>query len=347
MQKKLYLFTSLFFLGSSLLCAQTPLERALPLLQKNNRTAAENQYVLKLFRTSKDNDTIFAAGASLVKTPPAKGQEPALFSLLMRTSEHPLKQTFAAVIITAMGSSHEELTPILLEALAGKDTVLRAYAAGAYGLIHPEDTSYSNDIVRLYAFDPAFSQRALHALSSDSTQQLKLVKKAAQAQEPSTRAAAAAWLGNQHSQAAVDQLLKRTKKETDSAVSTQLATALAKNRALALDKTVAGLKTSYKKPASATYALALGFMTGHAVNALRSGLTDKNINTRINSARAAAYMAAVLSNPDAFAFSEDRAFDIHLLKGLIAPLHALSNAGTADEQIYAQNALTQIEKLME
>ena len=346
MQKNLLTILAGIFLLSLSLQAATPLQKALPLLQKSNRTEAENQQVLHLFRSSTDPDTIFAAGASLVKTPPTKGQEPALFNVLLHSNDG-LKQTFTAVIITAMGSIHEELTPTLLQALSGKDTVLRSYAAGAYALINPADKTYTNDVVRLYAFDPSFSQRALNALTENSAQLFKYVKQAAVAANASTRAAAAAWLGNQHSPEAAKLLLKRAKKETDASVSTQLATALAKNRELTLQDTVDGLKQSYKTPQSATYALALGFMTGNSVEYLRRGLTDKNTNIRINAARATAYMAGVLANPDAFAYSQDRTFDIHLLKGLIAPLKALAVSGSADEQLYAQNALQQIEKLME
>lgn len=346
MQKKIFFLMLSIILSALSLQAATPLEQALPLLQKNRRTAAENQQVLQLFRTSNDPDTIFAAGASLVKTPPLKVQEPVLFNILLRSS-NPLKQTFAAVIITAMGSVHEELQPTLAQALSGKDTVLRAYAAGANAFINPSDKTHSDDVIRLYAFDPTFAQRALNALTDNPNQLFQFAKQASSAQDVSTRAAAVAWLGAQHSEQACKQLLKRAKKETDSAVSTQLATALAKNRDLTLAQTAEGLKQNYKTPQSATYALALGFMTGNAVDILRHGLTDKNTNIRINSARAAAYMAGVLSNPDAFAYSQDRAFDIHLLKGLIAPLNALAKAGSAEERLYAQNALTQIEKLME
>ena len=346
MQKKLLMICAGITLLSLSIHAATPLQKALPLLQKNNRTQAENQQVLQLFRTSTDPDTVFAAGASLVRIPPTKAQEPVLFNILMRSADG-LKQTFAAVIITAMGSIHSELTPTLLQALSGQDIVLRSYAAGAYALITPTDKTYTNDVVRLYAFDPAFAQRALNALTKNASQLFKYVKQAASADDASTRAAAAAWLGNQHSSEAAKLLLKRAKKETDSAVSTQIATALAKNRELTLSDTVAGLKQNYKTPQSATYALALGFMTGNATEYLRRGLMDKNSNIRINSARAAAYMAGVLANPDAFAYSQDRTFDIHLLKGLIAPLKALAISGSTDEQLYAQNALKQIEKLME
>ena len=88
-------------------------------------------------------------------------------------------------------------------------------------------------------------------------------------------------------------------------------------------------------------------MTGNAVEILRQNLLGSNTNAHINAARAAAYMANVLSNPDAFAYSSDRTFDIHLLKGLIAPLKVLVQSGTETEKIYAENALRQIEKLME
>ena len=77
-QTNVLLLTALLALTAQPLSAATALETALPLLQKNRRTAAENQQVLTVFRTAKDPDTVFAAGASLVKTPPAKAQEPAL-----------------------------------------------------------------------------------------------------------------------------------------------------------------------------------------------------------------------------------------------------------------------------
>ena len=88
-------------------------------------------------------------------------------------------------------------------------------------------------------------------------------------------------------------------------------------------------------------------MTGNAVDTVRQHLLSSNEQSRINASRAAAYMASVLSSPDAFAYSSDRSFDVRLLKGLIAPLKALANSGSETEKTYAQNALLQIEKLME
>lgn len=346
MPKPYLMFTAGLLLLSLSLHAATPLEQALPLLRKNNRTAAENQQVIQIFRTAKEAELVFAAGASLVKNPPAKIQEPVFFNVLLRSND-PLKQTFAAVIITAMGTVHEELLAVLTPALSSQDSVLRAYAAGAHALIDPSNKTYTEDVVRLYAFDPAFSQRALNVLAADPQQMFKLVKQASSSKDSATRAAAVAWLGNQHTSQAANWLVSLAKKETESSVSTQLATALAKNRELCLEAVRRGLKTNYKTPQAATYALALGFMTGNAVEILRAELTHKNENVRINAARAAGYMAGVLSNPDGFAYSQDREFDILLLKGLIAPLKVLANGDNPTEQMYAQNSLKQIEKLME
>ena len=340
---------SIILLAGCLYTAQagsSALNRVMPVLQKNNRTAAENQKVLQLFRTSKDPEIVFAAGASLVKTPPAKVQQPALFSILMRSSDA-LRQTFAAVIITAMGEVHEELTPVLQEALSGKDPVLRAYASAAYAIIHPQDTSHTQDIVRLYIFDPAFASRAMNVLNGAEKSPFKALKKASVSTDEQVRAAAATWLGTLHSSDSAKQLLKMAKKETDSSVQAAIATGLAAQRENTLSEVAAGLRKKYTTPYANTCALALGFMTGNAVEVLRQNLLSTNTQARINAARAAAYMANVLSNPDAFAYSSDRAFDIHLLKSLIAPLKTLANSGTPDEQTYAQNALRQIEKLME
>ena len=336
---------------AALLCAalsasaQNSLQQALPLLQKNNRTAAENQRVLQLFRSSKDPDTVFAAGASLVKNPPAKAQEPALFNLVLKNDDA-LKQTFAAVIITAMGAVYEDLTPVLQNALHSKDLVLRAYAAGAYGIINPNDQNYALDIVRLYAYDPAFAVRSLNVLTDDAKAQLKYLKQASASADDTTRAAAAAWLTTLHSEGAAKQLLKMAKTETVPSVQSQIATGLAKNRDYTLAATAKELRRDYNFPASATYALALGFMTGNAVDTVRQGLLSANKNERINAARAAAYMAGVLSNPDAFTYTSDRAFDTGLLKSLIPQLKVLAQTGDENIRIYAQNALTQIEKLM-
>lgn len=341
------LLLAAFFTFAALpLPAATALQNALPLLQKNRRTAAENQQVLTVFRTSKDPDTVFAAGASLVKTVPPKAQEPALFNLVMR-SDDPLKQTFAAVIITAMGQTHEELAPILQEALTGKDPALRAYAAGAYAFINPQDTSNASEIVRLYIFDPAFAQRAMNQTAANAKEQTKFLKTASSSEDAQLRASAAAWLGALHTPEAAKQLLKMAKTEKDAQVSTQIATGLAKNRDLTADDVAKELRRSPQTPQSATYALALGFMTGNAAETLRRGLADKNANVRANSARAAAYMAGVLSNPDAFAYTSDRAFDISLLKSLIPALNLQAKTAGGDEKIYAENALRQIEKLME
>ena len=341
---KKHLFLAALLCAALSASAQNSLQSALPLLQKNNRTAAENQRVLQIFR-SKDPDTVFAAGASLVKNPPSKAQEPALFNLVLKNDDA-LKQTFAAVIITAMGAVYEELTPVLQNALQSKDLVLRSYAAGAYGIINPNDQNYALDVVRLYAYDPAFAVRSLNVLTDDAKAQLKYLKQAASSADDNTRAAAAAWLTSLHSEGSAKQLLKMAKTETVSSVQSQIATGLAKNRAYTLAAVAKELRRDYNSPAAATYALALGFMTGNAVDTVRKGLLSANKNERINAARAAAYMASVLSNPDAFTYTSDRAFDTGLLKSLIPQLKVLVQTGDENTRIYAQNALTQIEKLM-
>lgn len=339
----LLLFTAL--LAALPLSAQTTLQQALPLLQQNTRSAEQTQQVLQLFRSSKDPDTVFAAGASLVKIPPAKTLEPALFNLILK-SDDPLKQAFSAVIVTAMGSSHEELIPILQETLNGKNDVLRSYAAGAYGIITPADKSYVQDVVLLYIYDPAFAVRAMNLLADDSKALFKYLKQASASTDPQTRAAAASWLGTLHSEDAAKQLLKMAKSEENTNVQAQLATALAANAANTHQPLVKGLRQNYKTAAANTYALALGFMTGNAVEPIRQALASSNQNERINAARAAAYMAGVLSNPDAFHFTSDRTFDIGLLKSLIPQLKVLAQTENDTVKVYAENALRQIEKLM-
>lgn len=344
--KKLLLLILSFCLTGVAQAATPTLQTVLPLLQKHQRTAAENQQVLSLFRTAKDPNIIFAAGASLVKIPPQKNQEPALFSILMRQQD-PLKQTFAAIILIAMGNTHEELAPTLETALNSKDPVLRAYTAAAYAFIQPKNTNYTDEIVRLYIFDNDFASRALNVLNGNETNPLKTLKKAAVSTDPQVRAAAASWLGNLHTQASAKQLLKMAKKETDATAQAAIATALAAQREYTLPDVSKALSKNFKSPYANTAALALGFMTGNGIDAVRKNLISTNTNAHINASRAAAYMANVLSNPDAFAYSSDRVFDIHLLKGLIAPLKALETSGNNDEKTFAANALRQIEKLME
>ena len=343
MKKYLYLvFVCLLGLPT---VAQTSFQAALPLLQKANRTPEQTQQVLTLFRTAQDPNLVFAAGASLVKTPPLQIHEPALLSQLIRTDD-PLRCAFAAIILTSMGSVYEELSPLLQEVVQSADPALRAYGAGAYGLLNPTDHNHTTDIVRLYIFDRHFAQRALNLMTQNPQEQFSILKKATTSSDEQVRSAAAAWLGTLHSPQAVKQLLKMAKRETSSKVQTQLATALAANTDLSLEGTLKGLNTHYKKPTSTTYALALGFMTGNSVGTLKETLLSGKVNQRINALRACAYMAGVLANPDAFAYTSDRTFDIHLLKGLIPQISALAGNGSADEQLYAQNALAQIEKLL-
>jgi len=344
--KKIICLLMLFLCPLTGGAAASTLQEVMPLLQKNNRTAAENQTVLNLFRTSKNPEVVFAAGASLVKLPPASVQEPALFNIILRGQDG-LKQTFAAVIITAMGSIHEELSPVLESALTGKDPALRAYAAAAYALINPKDTTHTEEIVRLYVFDPAFAARALNVITGTEKTPFNVLKKTSSSQEELVRAASAAWLGTLHTQQAAKLLLKMAKKESSSSVQATIATALAAQRENTLPAVSAGLRKNYASAYANTCALALGFMTGNAVDVVRKNLLSANANARINAARAAAYMAGVLSNPDAFNYSSDRVFDIHLLKGVIAPLKALEKSENETERTYAAKALLQIEKLME
>ena len=342
---KKYITVGFLFLVAAPLFAQTQLQQVLPLLQKPTRTAQETQQVLTLFRTSQDPNTVFAAGASLVRIPPAKASEPVLVSQIMRQDDA-LKAAFSAVILTSMGSVYEELSPLLQDAMHTQDPVLRAYVAAAYGLINPEDKTHIKDVVRLYIFDEKFAQRALNLLAQTDKEQFDILKKCSAAADPQLRASAVAWLGSLHTPQALEQLLKRAKKEDNPDVQTQLATALAAMPDEALAETLKGLHISYKKPASTTYALALGFMTGNSVNSLKDVLLSGRENERINALRSCAYMASVLANPDAFSYTSDRAFDIHLLKGLITPINALVANGSDVEKLYAQNTLAQIEKLM-
>ncbi len=342
---KKYFFLWLVFIFTWPATAQLPANGLATLLQQPYRTPAQTEQVLYLFRTARDANTVFAAGASLVKILPAPSAENALLNLILQGTD-PLKTAFSAVILTSMGSVYEELMPILEETRNAQDPLLRAYGAGAYALVHPEDTTHTADIVRLFTLDEPLAQRAMNLIAQTPRQQLAFLKKAAADTDPQVRAAAATWLGTLHTQAAVNVLLKRVQKETDPSVQTQLAMALAKTPDLALESTAKGLKTPYLKDPAATYALALGFMTGNSVETLRAALASKNQHERINALRAAAYMASVLATPDAFTYSTEHDFDTRLLKGLIAPISALAQHGTPEEQPYAQHTLVQIEKLL-
>ena len=315
---------------------------AAPTVAQNSR---KTQQLLNQFRLAPDPQTTFATAINLVKNPPEKMYEPALLNQIISATD-PLKMAFSAIILTSMGSVYEELSPLLQDTLQAADPVLRAYGAGAYGLVNPTDKTHTADVVRLYIFDPAFAKRAMNMLAADTKEQFNFLKKAISDKDPQTRGAAAAWLGSLHTPEALALLNKRVKKESDVTVQTQLAIALATSADATLPQAVEGLKLSYKKPAATTYALALGFMTGNSVGPLKVALLSTNANQHLNALRAVAYMASILSNPDAFSYTSDRAFDTHLLKSLVPQITALAKNGSADEQIYAQNALHQIEKLM-
>ncbi len=325
--------------------AQTISKGLMTLLQQPYRTAAQTEQVLRIFRNTRDANTLFATGTNLVRIAPPPSAEPALLNTVIQGAD-PLKSVWAAIIVTAMGSIYEELTPLLAQARDSQDPVLRAYGAGTYALVHPEDKTHTNDIIYLFSLDEQLAQRAMNLVADSAREQLIFLKKASADPDPEIRAAAAAWLGTLHSTDAVKVLLKRAKQETESSVQTQLAVALAKTPDLSLTEVSKGLKTNYTKETAATYALALGFMTGNSVDTLKTALSSKNQNQRINALRAAAYMAGVLSTPEAFTYSTERTFDTRLLKGLIAPISSLSQQGTEKEQPYAQHALVQIEKLL-
>lgn len=345
---KKYTFLTLvaaFTLAAGPALAQDKWEASLPLLQKNNRTAAENAQVLQLFRTAKNPHLIFASGASLVKTPPSAAQQPALFNLVLRNDDE-LKKVMAAVIITASGAVHPELAPLLADAVQSQDSALRSYAASAYAILNPQTDAYADSVVNLYIYDEAFAQRAMNLLAATPQKQLHYLKQAATSADPQVRAAAAAWLGDLQTQKAAKELLKMAKSETNAQASSAIATALAKNKTYTLAAAAKGLKTDYNSPKAATYALALGFMTGSAVDTLKTGLSATDINTRINAARAAAYMAGVLNSQEAAAYTHDKDFDILLLKGLTPQLTAMAKTDKPAAAVYAQNALEQLSKLM-
>ena len=342
--KKLILSLSLC-LGPVLLGAQTTeLQQVLPLLQATSRTTGQNQQVLDLFLTAKQPDLIFSAGASLVRIPPSLFQESKLLNVLIKDSND-LKKIFAAVILTAMGTEHPELSDLLQQVTQSADPAVHAYAAAAYTILHPQDKQYTEDIVSLYIYDPAFAQRALATLYPNEKQTLSALKKAARSDHSALRAAAAAWMGDIPSQTAAKQLLKMAQQETDTEVLTAVATALAKHRADVLQTVVTQLKTNHTAPQANTYALALGFMPGYAVEPLKQSLIDKNIHIRINAARAAAYMAGVLSSDQAALYSTDTHFDKQLIRTLIPLLTAISRNDEPDVRPYAENALKQIAKL--
>ncbi len=343
MKKIVLFYFALFFFSVSVFAADTLMD-VMPLLQAPVRSEAQTQQILQLFSQTQQPDLIFSTGASLVRIPPAQNQENRLINILVKNN-HPLKQVFAAVILTAMGTEHTELSDLLQEATASADPAVRAYAASAYTILNPQVTQYSNEIVHLYIYDPAFAQRAMNLISSNASQTLRYLKTAAQSEPAQLRAAAAAWLGDMQNPSAAKQLLKMAKTETDSEVMPIIAQGLAKNQQWTLSKTIKGLKTDYTTSPAITYALALGFMTGNAVEPIKQALLDKNINKRINAARAAAYMAGVLASSEAFLYTNDRAFDVQLLKSLIPLLSAVAQSGNEQEKIFAQNALTQIAQL--
>ncbi len=342
---KKWMLAILFMWGSLSGNAQTISADLLSLLRQPYRTAAQTEQVLRIFRNTSDVNTLFATGTNLVRIAPPPSAAPALLNPIVQGTD-PLKSAWAAIIITSMGAVYEELTPLLAQARESQDPILRAYGAGAYALVHPEDKTQTNDITYLFSLDEQLAQRAMNLVATTPSEQLSFLKKAAADPDPETRAAAAAWLGTLHSKEAVKILLQCAKKEIIPTVQTQLATALAKTPDLSLTDVAKGLKTKYTKETSATYALALGFMTGNGIDTLKTSLSSKNQNQRINALRAAAYMAGVLSTPDAFTYSTERTFDTHLLKGLIAPISGLAQQGTEKEKTYAQHALVQIEKLL-
>lgn len=338
------------FLTALLIClctgayAQTTLDDALPLLQKNNRTAAENRRVLDLFTQSRSPNLTFASGASLVRLPPDNAQQASLFNVLIK-SDDMLKKVFSAVILTAMGGMHNELAPLLADAAQSEDNAVRAYAASAYVILNPQQKDFAPYVVNLYIYDAALSQRAMNLLASSAKETFKLLKQAAQSDDAQVRAASASWLGDLQTKDAAKLLLKMAKSERDAQAGAAIALALAKNKTLTLDETAKNISKDYNSAQANTYALALGFMTGSSLDVIRKQLESENINARINSARAAAYMAGVLLSPDASLYTSDKEFDARLLKGLIAQLNVMVRKDSPSAKVYAENALTQIAKL--
>lgn len=345
MKKRILLLTLSALLFSSFAHTQDTLADVFPLLLPKTQTAAQNLQVLNVFYSAKEPDTIFATGASLVRIPPAKAYENRLLNLIIK-DDNMLKKVFASVILTAMGTQHEELSPLLKDATASQDRALRSYAAAAYTILNPQNDIYKSEIVNLYIYEPAFALRAMNLISKDEKQTLKYLKEAAKDDIAQVRAAAVTWLGDMQNKQAAQQLLKMAKKESDQQVVKALAIALAQNKEWTLQDCAKALNTRHTAPSAATYALALGFMTGNAMESVKQGLLSTDRNTRINSARAAAYMAAVLSSPQASQYTNDKAFDIALLKSFIPLLSAMEQKDETAVKVYADNALKQISKLM-
>lgn len=320
------------------------LSASMPLLQAKTRTAAQNQQVLNLFAKSKNPNTVFAAGASLVRLPPPAAQEAKLLNIIIKDNDV-LKKVFSAVILTAMGGVHQELSPLLQDAASSQDHAVRAYAASAYTVLNPQTDVYKNEIVNLYIYDPAFAQRVMNLISSGDKQTLKYLREAAKSEDAQVRAASAAWLGDMQNKDAAKQLLKMAKTELNPQAASAVASALAKNSQWTLQETAKNLKTPHTAQAASTYALALGFMTGNALETVKQGLLSDNKDVRINSARAAAYMAGVLASEDASLYTTDKDFDAGLLKSLIPQLTLMVKKDKASVKVYADTALKQIGKL--
>lgn len=326
--------------------AQNGLNENLPLLQKSSRSAKENQNVLDLFLRGKKPAEVFAAGASLVRLPPPASKENTLYGIILRDGDV-LKKVFAAVIITSMGSTREEFLPLLTDAAQSQDNALKSYAGAAYTIINPSDSQYADLVVNLYIYDPAFAQRAMNLLCSSEKETLKYLKSASGSDMPQVRAAAASWLGDLQTQAATKVLLKMAKKERTEDVTAAIATALAKNQQYTLAECLKNLDRDHNTPQANTYALALGFMTGNALNGIKQALENKDVEVRINAARAAAYMAGVLASDQAKEYSNDVSFDKNLLKTLVPQLGFMAKKDAASVKVYANNAIYQIAKLSE
>lgn len=332
--KKIFLAAAVCLLPLSSFAEDAAVSSVLPLLQKTNKTVADINKITNELLTSKDSGVIAAAGYSLVGEDISARNQERLFSAVMSDADT-LRSIISAIVLSSEGEEHRELVPTIKQALNSDDKVLRAYAAAAYSFIMPEDTFYSEYVVSLYPYNQAFTLKTLRKMFHKTTSMQRAVKNAAKSGDAFIRTSSAQFLADEHDTAALFNMLK---KEEDSSVTAVIARGIAENAPLARAELKACLKEKPKSNYALGCTLALGFMTGDALDIVEEGLKDGNKNAVANSLRTVSVMANTLSSPDAAAFSSDVEFDKQRLKALIPTVAPLAQSKTPEIQTHADAA---------
>jgi len=322
--------------------------QAVSSLRKSNNLKGVIHLLIDVFVNSKDPQTVFTAATALISAPEESiAFQKDFINELTSPVAPDYKKTLAAVVLIAAEEANGSYTAFLEPALNAKDKALEAYACGAYSLLVPGTSEkYLNPIIRLYAFDKTFAQKAFASTGlSQSVLNARLVEDY-YSQEQALRLAAIEWIGDSGNKKLLVKLLSpQVSKTKEGPTLSAAANALLRNyAAISVD-----LRKALKKdPASESATVAVmtySFMGSRSYEVITPLLSKGSDNEISNALRIITSITGILDEDPSY--YPNPGLEKQRLTKLIAPVaQAGKNAQSAEVKLYAQSAAKELYRFL-